>query len=134
MSTYEQQIESTRETKLENQVLQSANGVREDMEDVLMTYVKGRMAYDEEYGWHQVDENGDPVYHNGKPKGPEQVVSEMEESKPGFFRDSSMNNGPDDNPTDEGGSTETVTREEFDSWSPSKKKEFVDEGGSVVDE
>lgn len=134
VQTYESEISGTRETKLENQVMQAANGVREDMRDVLMTYVKGRTEYNEEYGWHEVDENGDPVYHNGKPKGPDQVVSEMEESKPGFFKESSMTDGPDSTPTDESSEPKEMPRSEWEDLPAEKRKEFVDEGGQLTDE
>lgn len=115
VETYESQIEGTRETKLENELMQTAQGVREDMQDVFMTYAKQRMTYTEDYGWVETDEGGDVVYEGGEPKGPEQVVSEMEESKPGFFRESSMNDGPESTPNSgSGGSGRRWTRSEWE--------------------
>ena len=134
VQAYEEQIEDTRETKLENQLRSVAQGVRDDMDDVFLTYARQRMAYDEEYGWHEVDENGDPVYEGGQPKGPEDIVSEMQEEKPGFFKDSSMQNGPGGSPTDEGGSEKEMPRSEWENLPASKRKEFIDEGGQLTDE
>ena len=131
---YESEIEGTRETKLENELRSKAQGIREDMDDVFLNYAKSRMTYTEEYGWVETDVEGNIVYEGGEPKGPEEVVSEMEESKPGFFRESSMSDGPESTPSDETGSAETMARGEFESLSPSEQKSFVDEGGQVVDE
>jgi hypothetical protein len=133
LSEYESQIEQTRETELENQLRQSASGVREDMDDVFMTYARQRMTYTDEYGWVETDENGDVVYEGGQPKGPEQVVSEMEETKPGFFRESSMSDGPDSTPTDDASGPSQVSKSEFDEMPPDRQKEVaLDEGTEIV--
>jgi len=138
---YESEIQGTRETKLENQLRQAAQGVREDMDDVFLTYARQRMTYTDEYGWVETDGEGNVVYEGGEPKGPEDVVSEMEESKPGFFRESSMEGGPESTPTNDatGGNTWTadewqeaasrtheMDEEEFKDWQSAKSEGRVE--------
>jgi vacuolar-type H+-ATPase subunit I/STV1 len=128
-------IQRGRETDLENKLLQVSDGIREDMKDVFLTYGKQRFTYDDEYGWVATDEDGDVAFKGGKPKGPEAVVNEMRETKPGFFKSTEMNGGPSDDPTDEtSGTPESITRAEFEELSQARRKDLVDEGVQIVNE
>jgi hypothetical protein len=123
---YESEIEGTRETKLENQLMQTAQGLREDMQDVFISYAKQRMTYTEDYGWVATDEDGEIAWEGGEPKGPEGVAAEMEEQKPSFFKESSMSEGPSGSPTDDGSSGRTWTRQEWEE-AASRTGEMSDE-------
>lgn len=104
VSEYESTIEETRETKLETQVLTTADGVRDGAQEDIFVATRRRMKYDDEYGWVATDENGNPRFEGGEPVGAEGVIEELREEKPFYFRESSMEEGPDSTPTDEGGS------------------------------
>jgi len=103
VSEYESTIEETRETKLETEVLTSADGIRDGAQKDVVTAAKRRMKYDEEYGWVATDEQGNVKYDGGEPVQADGVVDELREEKDFYFRDSDMNDGPDDTPTNEGG-------------------------------
>jgi len=101
---------------------------------VFMSYAKSRFTHDDEYGWVATNDEGEVQFEGGEPVGPGDFVERTQEQRPSMFRDPSMQNGPQDEPTDEGGSPDTVPRSEFEQMSASKQKSFVDEGGQVVDE
>jgi hypothetical protein len=129
-----ERIDSARETELENELLSSADGVKEDMQDVFMSYAKSTFTYDDEYGWVATNGEGEVQFEGGEPVQPSDFVERTREERPSMFRDPSMQDGPSSTPTDQGGSAETMIREEFESMSPSKQKSFVDEGGQITDE
>jgi hypothetical protein len=108
VSEYESTIEATRETKLENELMQAADGVRDDMQDVFMTYAKQRHTYDDEYGWVATADDGDIAWEGGEPKRPADVVDELRDAKPSFFKESSMGGGPDDQPGGSGGGSSAM--------------------------
>ncbi|WP_251961584.1 hypothetical protein [Salinibacter ruber] len=96
----EEQIASARETRLENQPLQHADSVKDDLQDVFLSAAKSRFKYDNEEEAHvPVDEEGNVMFDGGEPAGPETVISEMEENRPSFFKDKSASSGPSDEPT-----------------------------------
>jgi len=128
-----ERIDSVRETELENELLSSADGVKDDMQDVFMSYAKSRFTYDDEYGWVATDEEGNVEFEGGEPVRPGDFVEEIRESRPSMFRDSSMGDGPSSSPSDGGGSPDTVTRSDYEDMPPAKQKEVAqDEGTEIV--
>jgi hypothetical protein len=110
-----ERIDSVRETELENELLSSADGVKDDMQDVFMSYAKTRMTYDDE------------------PVKPSDFVERTQEQRPSMFQDASMSNGPDGDPSDEPGDPDTVTKSEFDEMPPDQQKQVaLDEGTQIV--
>jgi len=108
------EVQSLRSTQAQNAILQHAGGIKDDLRDAFVQIATESMQYDEDAGRHvAVDENGNPIYADGEPAGAEHVVSQLQESRPSFFRDTSMNGGPDDTPGGEGGGPKTVSQEEF---------------------
>jgi len=101
LSEAQSEIESTRETRLESEVLSNADGIQNGAQDDVLANAKRRMTYDDEYGWVAIDEEGNLRFEGGQAVGAETVVEEMREEKEYLFKDSSMSGGPDDEPTDE---------------------------------
>lgn len=99
VQTYESQIEETRSTQLENEVLQSADGIRDGAQDDVLSNVKSQMTYDDEYGWVAQDESGEVRYDNAEPVRADGIVSKIRENKPFLFKDRSAGSGPSDTPT-----------------------------------
>jgi len=101
VSEYEEQIQSTRETKLENQLLQNTDGFASDQaKSTFLREAKARMQYDDEFGWAALDEEGDGLqYQAGEPVGPEGVIEDLKESHDFLFADKSASAGPSDEPT-----------------------------------
>jgi len=108
---YESQIEETRRTRLENNVLTEAQGVRDGAEEDLLSAIERRMTYDDEYGWVATDGDGNVQFQGGEPVGVGGVVDELQDNKPFYCRDSSMDNGPSSEPSGDGsGSGKTWSR------------------------
>lgn len=101
LSEYEEKIQETRETRLENKVLQSADGIHDGAQEDVVMNAKRKMTYDEDYGWVATDQDGNVRYEGGEPVGAETVVSEVRENKSYLFKDSEMDDGPDAEPSDE---------------------------------
>lgn len=116
----EEQIASARETDLENKLLQHADSVKDDLQDVFLQAAKSRFEYDEDEEDHvPVDEDGNVIFDGGEPAGPETVVSQMQENRPSFFKDKSASSGPSDEPTDNPSSgKKTWTEEEHANADP----------------
>jgi hypothetical protein len=109
------QIESARATQLENQVLRQADDVHGGAEDDLMAAVRRQVTFDDEYGWAATDEDGNVRYDAGEPVGPDQIVQELREAKPYFFRSRAASDGPSDAPSQSGSGKKTWTRAEHES-------------------
>lgn len=128
-----ERIESVRETELENELLSSADGVKEDMQDVFISYAKSKFTYDDEYGWVATDDDGQVEFEGGEPVRPSDFAEQTREQRPSMFRESSMGSGPDSTPTDGGSSASEVTRSEFEEMAPSRQQEVAqDEGTKIV--
>jgi hypothetical protein len=128
-----ERIDSVRETELENELLSSADGVKDDMQDVFMSYAKTRMTYDDEYGWVATNDEGEIEFEGGEPVKPSDFVERTQEQRPSMFQDASMSNGPDGDPSDEPGDPDTVTKSEFDEMPPDQQKQVaLDEGTQIV--
>ena len=106
----EKQIEKTRDTRLENEILQHAGGVEEDMKDLFLSDAKNRFTYDEDDdAFYPATEGGEPDYT----RSTEDVISEIQEERPTMFKDRSAQDGPSDEPSDTPSPAEKVTREEY---------------------
>ena len=123
LDEYESEIESTRETKLETDVLTSADGIQDGAQEDVVSAAKRRMTYDDEYGWVKVDEDGEIVWDGGDPVGPGTVVDELREEKPYFFRESSMSSGPESTPTSDA-SGDVLTESQYEE----KRDQAIEEG------
>lgn len=119
VETYESQIESTRNTQLENEVLKHADGIAEGAQDDVLNNVRGQMTYDDEYGWVKTDEDGEVAYDNAEPVRAQDVVSQVREQKPFLFKDRSAGAGPEDKPnTSSSGGKKTWTDAEHANADP----------------
>ena len=126
VSEYEEQIQSTRETKLENQLLQAADGFASDQaKQTFLREAKARMTYDDEFGWAATDEEGDGLkYQAGEPVGPSGVIEDLKETHDFLFRDKSASSGPSDEPTSSGsGGKRTWTESEHAAADPAQMSE-----------
>lgn len=133
----EQQIQQARETDLENKLLQHADSVKDDLQDVFLSAAKSRFEYDEDEEDHvPVNDDGDVILNRGEPAGPEHVVSQMQEERPSFFKDKSAQSGPSDEPTDNPSSgKKTWTEEEHANADPvSMDQETYEDWASAADE
>ncbi len=126
----EEKIQQARETDLENKLLQSAQGVKDDLQDAFMRLAKDRFQYDEDEGRHvAVGEDGEVIFNGGDPAGPAHVVEQMRESRPSFFKDKSASSGPSDEPTSNAtGGKRTWTESEHAQAEPAQmsEEEFQD--------
>ena len=115
VSEYESQIQETRETKLENKLLQATDGfASEQAKQTFLREAKARMTYDDEYGWAAVDEDGEGLkYQAGDAVGPEGVIDQLRETHDFLFADRSANPGPDDDPNPDASDTKTVSKSEY---------------------
>jgi len=123
VSEYESQIQETRETKLENHLLQHADGFASDKaKQTFLREAKARMTYDEEYGWAAVDEDGEGLkYQAGEAVGPEGVIDQLRESHDFLFADRSANPVPSDDPAPSPSSgKKTWTEEEHANADPTQ--------------
>ena len=125
----ESKIQQARDTDLENKLLQSAQGVKDDLQDAFMRLAKDRFQYDEDEGRHvATDENGEVIFNGGDPAGPEHVVDQMRENRPSFFQSKGANSGPDVSPSSSNGGKKTWTEEEHAAADPvsMSESEYVD--------
>jgi len=128
-----ERIDSVRETELENELLSSADGVKEDMQDVFMSYAKSQFTYDDEYGWVATDGDDNVQFEGGEPVRPGDFTEQVREDRPSMFRDPSMSSGPSSSPDDDGTTPDQVSKSDFDEMSPEKQKEVaLDEGKEIV--
>ena len=95
--TYESQIEDTRVTQLENEVLKHADGIQTGAEEDVVQHVRSRMTYDDDYGWAMTGDDG-LQYDAGQPVGVSQAVDQVRKSKPFLFSDRSAQDGPSGSP------------------------------------
>ncbi len=132
----EQKIQQARETDLENKILQSAQGVKDDLQDAFMRLAKDRFQYDEDEGRHvATDSDGDVIFNGGEPAGAEHVVDQMRENRPSFFQSKGANSGPDVSPSGSGGGKRQWTEEEHAAADPvsMSESEYAD-WASAADE
>jgi hypothetical protein len=109
----EEQIQEARETELENKLLQHADSVKDDLQDIFLDAAKSRFQFDEDEETHvPVNENGEVIFDGGEPAGPETIVSQMQENRPSFFKDKSASSGPSDEPTSSSTSGKKMWTEE----------------------
>ena len=115
VSEYEQSIQQAREERLERQLLDSAPPTaNETAEKTFVREAKSQMTYDEEYGWVATDEDGEIIYDAGEPVGPNDVISDLEESHNFLFESTEVQGGADVSPgnTSGGKMTESQYEEE----------------------
>jgi hypothetical protein len=106
----EEQITKARETRLENQLLQYADGVKQDMKDLFLDVAKDNFVYDEDDDtFLPVDTDGNPEYV----RSTEDVITELRESRPSMFKDRSASSGPKDKPSATGNVDKKVTQDEY---------------------
>jgi hypothetical protein len=106
----EEQITKARETRLENQLLQYADGVKQDMKDLFLDVAKDNFVYDEDDDtFLPVDADGNPDYV----RSTEDVITELRESRPSMFKDRSASSGPKDKPSATGNVDKKVTQDEY---------------------
>lgn len=120
-----ERINSVRETELENELLSSADGVKDDMQDVFMSYAKSQMTYDDEYGWVATDEDDNVQFEGGEPVTPGDFAEQTREERPSMFRDPSMDNGPESSPDDD----EPVDDSDLAEMSKEEKAEALNDTG-----
>lgn len=102
----EQQIADVRDTRLENDLLQSTDGVKSDLEDIFLQVAKDRFTYDEDDdSFYPTDDDGNPQFG----KSTEDVVEDILDDRPSLARDTEVSGGPDTEP----GGTETAGKK---SW------------------
>lgn len=107
-----QQIQETRRERLRQDLRENAPPTaNETAQDTFLNEATSRMEYDDEYGWVEVDENGDIVYEAGEPRGPQDVVSELEDSHSFLFESTEVDGGSDVSPS--GGTGGKLTQSEF---------------------
>jgi len=112
---YEEQIEATRDTRLENKILQHADGVKSDLKDVFLGAAKERFQYDED------DDTFVPTGEDGTPRygqGVGDVVEEMREERPSMFEDTEVNGGSSAEPGGSSPGKRTWSEEEHASADP----------------
>lgn len=112
---YESEIEDIRDTRLENDLLQHADGVKSDLKDVFLNTAKSRFKYDED------DDDFVPVGEDGTPqygRGIDDVVEEMRQERPSMFQDTEVDGGSDVEPGGSTGGKKTWTEEEHASADP----------------
>lgn len=91
----EQEIEQVRDTRLENDLLQSTSGVKDDLEDIFLQVAKDRFTYDEaDDDFYPVDDDGNIEYG----KTTSDVVEDILEDRPSLARETEVSNGPDTEP------------------------------------
>lgn len=132
----EEKIQQARETDLENKLLQSADGVKDDLQDAFMRLAKDRFQYDEDEGRHvAVGEDGEVIFNGGDPAGAEHVVDQMRENRPSFFQSKGANSGPDVSPSSSSGGKKTWTESEHQAADPvsMSESEYAD-WASAADE
>lgn len=116
---YEDQIHQTRETELENQLLQNAEGFQsEQAKKTFLREAKARMTYDDDYGWVEAGEDG-IAYDAGQPRGPEAVIDDLRDTHNFLFQDTEVKNGPNVQPGGNTGGKRTWTEQE---WQEASKR------------
>jgi len=114
VESYESVIEETREKSLKQDLLDKAPpAANETARETYLREAKSRMTYDSEYGWVETDEDGEIVYEAGEPKGPESVISELEDSHGFLFESTEVSGGSDVSPGG-GSGGQTITRTRFE--------------------
>jgi len=104
----EGQLSKVRDARLESTILQSVDGIKDDVKDIFLQDAKSRFTYDaDEDAFYPVDENGNTQY--GRSVG--DVLESIREDRPSLFKDTQMNGGPDNTPGG-GSGTPSFTREQ----------------------
>lgn len=107
--TYKEELTNLRETKLENKLLQHADGVKDDLKDLFLQSAKNNFVYDEASGdYVPASENGQ-ADHTRTAKD---VVQSILEERPSLAKNRSANGSPSDEPGSSNGSGQTYTLEE----------------------
>jgi len=110
---YESTINETREERLKQELLDTAPpAANETARETFIREAKSRMTYDDEYGWVEVDEDGDIAYEAGDPRGPKEVIAELEDSHSFLFESTEVSNGSDVTPS--GSGQGRLTEEQFE--------------------
>jgi len=105
----EGELEQMRDTRLENNLLQHTDDVKDDLEDVFLGLAKDRFTYDEDDDdFYPVDEDGNPQFT----RSTEDVVQDILENRPSLARDKSASSGPSDEPTSSTSSGDKIWTEE----------------------
>lgn len=108
--SYKEELTSLRETKLENQLLQHADGVKDDLKDLFLQSAKSNFVYDEASGEYVPAGDGDYPDHTRTTKD---VVQSILEKRPSLAKNRSAQNGPGDTPGSGGsGEGRTYTMQE----------------------
>jgi hypothetical protein len=106
----EAQMQKARETRLENELLKHADGVKEDMKDLFLSDAKRRFVYDEDDDdFYPVDKDGNPEYANST----EDIINALREERPSMFKVRSASSGPKDKPSATGNVDKKVTQDEY---------------------
>jgi hypothetical protein len=101
----ESQMQAARDTRLENQLLQHASGVKDDLQDVFLSVAKERFTYDEyDDDFVPLDDDGNPDYV----RSTDDVINQLRESRPSLFKDRSASSGPKDEPSPAGSAGKKV--------------------------
>ena len=105
----EQEVSSLRETKLDNQLVQHADAVKDDLKDLFLESAKQNFTFDETTGdYVPVGEDGEPDYA----RSTEDVVQEILEDRPSLAKDRSAQGSPQDQPGSTSASGRVYTAEE----------------------
>lgn len=99
----ESQLSDTRVQTLRQTLINEANGIEEDMQDVLVAYAEDEFVYDDDIGWAQKGEDGGVRFDGGEPVTPDKYVKKLRKDKPSFFGNRA--NGPDLSGSLDGGSS-----------------------------
>ncbi|AFH22431.1 hypothetical protein OSG_eHP25_00050 [environmental Halophage eHP-25] len=131
LEQYESQIQSTRETELENKLLQKTEGFQgEQAKKTYLREAKTRMSYDDEYGWVETDEDGDILYEAGQPRGVEAVTNDLRETHNFLFKSTEVNGGSSATPGGDSSGKKVWTEQEWENASKRthqmNDKEFED--------
>ena len=116
----EQQVQRTRDTRLENELLQHADGVKSDMKDLFLHDAKSQFVYDEaDDEFVPTDEEGNPAYG----RGAEDVISEIRERRPSMFKPTGANGSG----TDAGRNSSSGAYDTVDAWNAAYSDSMSDE-------
>lgn len=121
VNQYEQEIQQTREERLENTLLENAPPTAgENAKETFLTMAKREMVWDDEYGWVATDEDGEIAYDAGDPVGPKNVIGQLEDTHDFLFESTEVDGGPNVSPGSNAGGKKTWTEEEHANANPAK--------------
>lgn len=106
--TLEEEIKASRTDKLKNKLLQRADGVKDDLKDVFLSYSTSRFGFDEDDGTHvPLGDEGQLDYT----RTVDDVISEIKDDKPSLFKKAGATS-TGTSPGADGGSQKTYTEAE----------------------